>query len=107
MRATGMPDGVYSLGGQEVSVKGNQATLKDGTLAGSVTNLFECFLHAVKIGIPLESALKAVTINPAKSIGVAKDYGSISAGKVADLLVLNSDLTIRDIIFHGEKLTIT
>ena len=107
MRATGMPDGVYSLGGQEVSVKGNQATLKNGTLAGSVTNLYECFLHAVKIGIPLESALKAVTINPAKSIGIESDYGSISPGKVADLLVLNSDLTIRDIIFHGERLTIS
>ena len=106
MRATGMPDGVYSLGGQEVSVKGNQATLKDGTLAGSVTNLYNCFLHAVKIGIPLESALKAVTINPAKSIGVDGDYGSISTGKVADLLVLNSDLTIRDIIFHGERLAL-
>lgn len=107
MRATGMPDGVYSLGGQEVSVKGTCATLKDGTFAGSVTNLYNCFLHAVKIGIPLESALKAVTINPAKSIGVDKDYGSISTGKVADLLVLNSDFTIRDIIFHGERLALS
>ena len=103
MSATGMPDGIYSLGGQEVFVEGKSATLKDGTLAGSVTNLYECFLHVVKIGIPLESALKTVTINPAKSIGTDHKYGSIAIGKMADLLILNADLSIRDIIFHGKK----
>lgn len=104
MRATGMPNGVYSLGQQEVSVKSRYATLEDGTLAGSVTNLYECFCHAVEAGIPLESALKAVTINPAKSIQVDDNYGSISAGKIADLLILNPDLSIRDIIFHGVRI---
>lgn len=103
IRATGMPDGIYSLGQQEVTVKGRRATLKDGTLAGSVTNLYQCFRHAVDAGIPLESALKAVTINPAKSIGADADYGGISMGKMADLLILNPDLSIRNIIFHGVK----
>lgn len=96
-----MPDGNYSLGQQEVTVKGRRATLKDGTLAGSVTNLYQCFRHAVDVGIPLESALKATTINPAKSIGADADYGSISVEKMADLLILNPDLSIRNIIFHG------
>ena len=103
MRAAGMPDGAYTLGGLNVEVKGNRATLADGTLAGSVTNLYQCFRHAVDAGIPLESALKAVTINPAKSIGADADYGGISMGKMADLLILNPDLSIRNIIFHGVK----
>lgn len=100
--ATGMPDGTYSLGGQTVLVKENRATLLDDTIAGSVTNLFDCFKYAVSIGISLESALKAVTINPAKSIQIDKDYGSITSGKYANLLILNKNLEIRDIIFHGK-----
>ena len=102
IRATGMSDGIYSLGQQEVNVKGRYATLEDETLAGSVTNLYQCFRNAIEIGIPLESALKSATINPAKSIGAEGDYGSISPGKMADLLILNPDLSIRNIIFHGQ-----
>lgn len=66
MRATGMPDGVYTLGGLDVQVKGNRATLvSDGALAGSVTNLMDCMRTAVKkMDISLESAVKCATINP-------------------------------------------
>lgn len=69
MRAMGMEDGTYELGGQDVFKKGNRATLADGTLAGSATHLFDCVRTAVSFGIPLESAIKAATRNPAKSIG--------------------------------------
>ena len=49
MRATGMPDGEYTLGGQAVQVRGNRATLVEGgALAGSVTNLADCMRVAVK-----------------------------------------------------------
>lgn len=54
MRATGMPDGEYTLGGQDVTVKGALATLRDGTIAGSATNLYDCMMNAVSMGIPLE-----------------------------------------------------
>ena len=48
MMATGLTDGDYSLGGQPVKVKGNLATLADGTIAGSATNLMDCLRTAVK-----------------------------------------------------------
>lgn len=102
MMATGMPDGVYALGGQAVTVQKNRATLLDGTIAGSVTNLMDCFRYAVSIGIPLTSALKAATINPARAIGIDKEYGSITPGKIANLLILNHNLTIKDVILHGK-----
>lgn len=99
MEATGKPDGNYSLGGLEVSVSGNRATLKDGTLAGSVTPLYRCLLTAVSMGIPLESAVKAATINPCRSIGMDHLYGSIVAGKKAHFLVLDQkDLSIKAVI---------
>ena len=99
MEATGMPDGSYELGGQQVYVTGRRATLSDGTLAGSVTNLYECMKNAVAMGIPLESAIKAATINPCRSIGADREFGSIAVGKAANMLILDKkDLSIRKII---------
>ncbi len=93
MRATGMEDGVYELGGQEVFKNGNRATLSDGTLAGSATNLADCLRHAVSFGIPLASAVKAASVNPAKSIG-ADEIGSLAPGKEADILLLDKNLSL-------------
>ena len=89
MRATGMADGTYELGGQTVYKKGHFATLADGTLAGSATNLFDCMQNALNFGLPLESVVRAVTYNPAKSIGMEKTIGSLTPGARADVLLLN------------------
>jgi N-acetylglucosamine-6-phosphate deacetylase len=57
--------------------------------------------RAVSFGIPLESAIKAATINPAKSVGLDDNIGSLSKGKRADILVLEKDLQLRHVIFEG------
>ena len=103
MMATGKPDGIYSLGGQEVQVHGNKATLTvDGAIAGSVTNLFNCMRYAVKeAGLPLESIIRCVTENPAKAVGIWDKYGSIEYGKYADCVIMDKDLKIRHIVKHG------
>lgn len=102
MSATGMTDGEYALGGQKVFVKGNLATLKDGTIAGSATNLMDCLRTAVKqMHLPLESAVKCATANPAKAIGLYASYGSITEGKYANLVLLNKDLEIEKIVLKG------
>ncbi len=102
MRATGMKDGNYTLGGQDVVVKGAVATLTDGTIAGSVTNLFDCMRMAVSMGIPKETAVKAATINPAKSIGIDDTYGSIEVGKKANILFVNADLQLEKVMICGK-----
>ncbi len=102
MMATGMPDGQYSLGGQAVTVQGNLATLADGTIAGSATNLMDCVRMTVSMGIPLEHAIQAATLNPAKAIGMDDCYGSITSGKHANLVLLHKkDLSIQAIIQNG------
>lgn len=101
MMAAGMPDGAYSLGGQKVLVKGKNAVLEDGTIAGSVSNLYDCMLTAVSMGIPKESAIRAATINPAKSIGIDKEYGTLESGKAADILVTDLDLGLREVFKSG------
>lgn len=103
MRATGLPDGHYELGGQPVDVKGNLATLPDGTIAASVTNLMDCMKKTVSVGIPLETVVRCASYNPACSIGVSDRLGSIEVGKQADCVLLNIDtFEIQAIIKAGQ-----
>ena len=104
MQACGMPNGEYSLGGQKVFMTDGLATLADGTIAGSATCQAEGFRRAVKFGVPLESALKAATINPAKAAGLDDEVGSIAVGKRADVLVLGADLHPEHIFIGGKEL---
>lgn len=104
MRAAGMENGEYDLGGQTVIVKGNLAVLKDGTIAGSVTNLMDCMRTAVKsMGIPLTSAVKCAAANPVKAIGLWEDYGSLTPGKYANIVILNESLALEHVIHKGKS----
>lgn len=106
MRATGLKDGEYTLGGQNVTVHGKHATLaENGVLAGSVTNLMDCMITAVReMDIPLESAIACATMNPAKAIGIYNQCGSISVGKSADLVLLDKDLNVKYIFLRGKQI---
>ena len=101
LRAAGMPDGTYTLGGQEFTVRGPKATLADGTIAGSVTDLMGGMLSAVSFGIPLRDAVTAAAVNPAKALGIFDRVGSLDPGKTANFAVLNSDLSLRAVVFRG------
>lgn len=104
LRSTGMPDGIYTLGGQNVKKEGNLCTLmQDGNIAGSVSNLYECMKTAVQtMGIPLDAAVYCATTTPAKCIGIDDRYGSIEEGKVGDLLLIRKeDLKLKSVFKHG------
>lgn len=104
MRATGLTDGQYTLGGQDVFVKGPRATLADGTIAGSATDLMGCLRVAVrKMGIPLADAVGCATMNPAKEIGIYDRCGSITVGKDADFVLLDTDLNIKAVYVQGKN----
>lgn len=98
MRAAGKADGSYDFGGQKVSVRGSLATLEDGTIAGSVTNLFCCMQNAIRFGVPETEAVKAATYNPAKSIGIEHEAGTFFYGARADVLLVDKDWTLRKVI---------
>lgn len=106
MRATGMPDGKYTLGGLDVNVAGNRVTLvSNGALAGSATNLLDCMRTAVKeMGISLETAVACATMNPAKSLGEYEKYGSIAPGKKGNVVLLDKDLNLKMVIKDGVQL---
>lgn len=104
MRAAGMKDGRYTLGGQEVDVRGNRATMvSDGALAGSVTMLPDCVRIAVKeMKIPLEAAIACATVNPARSLGIDKEYGSLEEGKKADFILWDENLQLKKVVKSGK-----
>lgn len=102
MRAAGEPDGVYTLGGQEVFVKNGQARLADGTIAGSTTNLYQEVKNLLQWGVPFRQVIKSATINPAKEIRMADRIGSVQEGKYADLVVLDADRNIRMVFVRGK-----
>lgn len=102
MSAAGCGDGEYSLGGQKVFVRDGKATLADGTIAGSTTNIYDEFLNLLKFGIPMKAAVKACTINPAKAVRADKETGSIEIGKNADLLIINDKYEIVRVIKGGK-----
>lgn len=106
MRATGMPDGQYTLGGLDVKVVGKLATLvSDGAIAGSATNLADCMRTVVqKMDLPLETAVACATINPARSLKIDKDYGSLEKGKKANVVLLGKDLELKCVIKDGKRI---
>lgn len=106
MRSVGLGDGVYDLGGQDVTVKGYEARIGNGALAGSVSDLMRCLHVAVKeMGIPIKSAVKAASSNPARAIGIDGDYGSIRTGKVACAVLLDKDtLDVKQVILRGRAI---
>ena len=108
MMACGLPDGSYSLGGQAVSVRGPRATLTEhpDVIAGSATCLYDCMRHAVKeMGVPLESTVRAASENPAKSIGVDSDYGSLAAGRYGNVILADEDLNILTVVQKGKVIS--
>ncbi len=103
MRAGGMPDGNYTLGGQPVTVHGVECRLEDGTIAGSVLKL-NCAVRNLKNNtkLPLWKAINAASLNAAASIGESGRIGSIEKGKCADFAVVDKDFNVKMTVVGGE-----
>lgn len=67
-----------------------------------------CAGLAVKAGMDPFAALQAITINPARHLGVADRVGSLEVGKDADLVITDgdpmvSDTTVKMVFINGQK----
>lgn len=102
MRATGLPDGTYDLGGQEVTVKEGVSRLADGTIAGSTANLLTCVKQAIAMGIPKQHALQMASKTPATMMGLNK--GELAVGKDADFVVMDQTFTPKAAYCGGKQL---
>ncbi len=102
LRCCGMPEGEYELGGQQVYLKGRLATLADGTIAGSASNLYDCLLVTIGCGIAPETAILSSTLLPARELGRDDEIGSIEDGKFADFIVCGESFERRAVYLGGE-----
>ena len=104
MEATDMPDGEYTLGANPVFMRGGEARLAQGNLAGSTLTMERALgnmVHAV--GVPLVDALQMATVNPAQSIGL-NQYGVLKPGVPADLVFLSPDIDVLCTLVGGQIL---
>lgn len=104
MAAAGMGDGVYRLGPTEVRVDGGVARVGEpGSLAGSTLCQDQILRRCVQVNsIPIEEASLALSLTPARVLGLEGGTGSLEAGKLADLVVLDEDLTVVAVMRRGE-----
>lgn len=102
MRAAGMDEGQYDLGGQRVLVKNGSARLENGTLAGSILGINTALKNFRKnTGVSIEDAVKTVTQNPARLLSMENSIGSLEKGRNADIVIFNHEFDIKYTIVGG------
>ncbi|MFF5295526.1 N-acetylglucosamine-6-phosphate deacetylase [Paractinoplanes globisporus] len=102
MDATGMPDGTYELGGQEVVVADRVARLaRNGSIAGSTLTMDAALRNTVAAGIPLADAVAMASTTPARVLGLDDEVGALEAGLRADLVVLDAELRVKRVMRSG------
>jgi len=95
MRAAGLQDGIYDLGGLKVIVKNSEARLESGNLAGSTLIMSKAVKNMIeKMRISIEKSVRMASLNPAQLLGLDKDRGSLTPGKRADIVVLDGNFNV-------------
>ena len=103
IRAGGMPDGDYTLGGQPVHKEGIKCLMPDGTIAGSVLNLNDAVYNLyTNSDLELNEAVNCASLNPAKALKEDNEIGSIEVGKRADIMIADGKLKTVMTILNGE-----
>jgi N-acetylglucosamine-6-phosphate deacetylase len=103
MRAKGLGDGTYTLGGQQVTVKNGRAYLEDGTLAGSILSMNDAVKNMMKFtNCSIADIVKMTSVNAAKELNIYDKKGSLSKGKDADITVITEDYNVYMTFCRGE-----
>ncbi len=99
--ATGMPDGKYALGSVEVTVSGGICRDRDGRLAGSTLTLDRALRNIVALGASVGDAVRMLTLNPAKLLGIEFKKGALRTGADADIVLLSEALEVTQVWTRG------
>ena len=102
MQAMGLPDGGYVYNGIEYEARDGAARYKNGTLIGTAVGLNQMLARLVRFtGCAVSTAIKTVTGNAARVLGLTQTKGSIARGKDADLVILGNDFSVYATIVAG------
>ncbi len=103
MQAAGMPDGRYTLCGEEVQMHGGVVRTASGGLAGSTLSVDAAVRNMVELtGVTPAEAIHMALLHPARMLGVDGVLGSLKPGKRASVVALDSGLHVQQIWIQGQ-----
>lgn len=103
--ATGLKDGYYYLGTNQIKVTDGDARLvSNDTRAGSTLNPFQAILNFSKFtDTSIEETVPLMSVNPARLFNLDSDFGSLEVGKLADFIIIK-DNVLKEVYLHGKKI---
>ncbi len=103
--ASGVGNGVYHWGDNEIEVKNNKAAIRrSGVLAGSVLTLIRAVKNMIDwTDVTINQAINMASLNPARILGLENKIGSIQKGKLANVAVFDQEFQVLDTIFKGKS----
>ena len=101
--AGGLPEGEYTLCGAKIIYRDNICRLPDGTIAGSVLRLNKGVWNVYQnSNIPLYECVNCASLNPATTLGIEDQKGSLEVGKDADIVILDEEFNVKKTIIGGK-----
>ncbi|MDT5121765.1 MAG: N-acetylglucosamine-6-phosphate deacetylase [Acidobacteriota bacterium] len=97
----GLGDGEYKIWGETISVINGRTSNERGSIAGSVITMRDAVRLMLSLGVAAEDVARMAASNPARLLDIAQDYGSIEAGKRADLTALDDEGNVRLTLVGG------
>lgn len=95
MPTVGASQDRFELVGRTIKLTNGRLTTEDGTLAGAHLDMATAVRNVVKLAqLPLEDALRAASLTPARFLGLDKERGTLAAGAHADLVALSEGLNV-------------
>jgi N-acetylglucosamine-6-phosphate deacetylase len=104
MMATGVGDGIYRWGEQEIEVRGSKAVIRGSdVLAGSVLTLNKAVKNMIDwTGVTINQAINMASLNPARVLGFDDEIGSLQVNKLANIVVLDREFQVVETLLRGE-----
>lgn len=100
----GLEMGTYQIGERLIIKSENKATLPNGALVGSVLTLNKAIKNLMSFcGASLSDAVNSVSLNPATYLGLENEIGQIKKGNKADLVVLDSNMDVKETFISGKS----
>jgi len=103
IQAMGLPDGHYLYNGVDYETREGAARYHDGTLIGTALGLNQMMARLMEFtGCSRVEAIRTVTENPARVLGLAGTKGRIRVGYDADLVLVDEEVSVHTTIVGGK-----
>ena len=101
---TGLDAGTYKIGERTMIKTDERVTLPNGTLVGSILTQNIAIKNIIEItGCRIDEAVKTVSYNPAKLLGLENEIGELKEGNKADIVILSDNYQVKRTIINGDE----